>query len=71
MQYRALRGGARLGRALGRHNNVEEYDSRASMILDYLQVRTESGAFVSLTPDLKPIKFQSFYRHSGTRRKDS
>ena len=68
LQYRALRGGARLGRALGRHNNVEEYDSRASMILDYLQVRNEYGAFVWLTPDLK--LFQSFYRHSGTKRRD-
>jgi len=38
LQYRALRGGARLGRALGRHNNVAEYDAHASMILDYMQV---------------------------------
>jgi len=46
LQYRALRGGARLGRTLGRHNNVEEYDPRASMILDYLQVRNEYGGFI-------------------------
>jgi glucoamylase len=32
-QYRALRGGARLGRAIGRNNDVEEYDTHASMLL--------------------------------------
>ncbi|KAI9451528.1 Six-hairpin glycosidase-like protein [Russula earlei] len=38
LQYRALRGGARLGRAIGRGRDVVgEYDSQASMILDYLQ----------------------------------
>ncbi|KAI9437564.1 Six-hairpin glycosidase-like protein, partial [Lactarius indigo] len=37
LQYRALRGGARLGRAIGRDNNLIEYDARASMILDYMQ----------------------------------
>ncbi|KAI0301059.1 Six-hairpin glycosidase-like protein [Multifurca ochricompacta] len=38
LQYRALRGGARLGRAIGRGLDVvDEYDSRASLILDYLQ----------------------------------
>jgi len=38
LQYRALRGGARLGRAIGRgHDVVDEYDSQASMILDYMQ----------------------------------
>jgi glucoamylase len=46
LQYRALRGGARLGRTLGRHNNVEEYDSHASMILDYMQVSNEYGLLV-------------------------
>ncbi|KAI0250155.1 Six-hairpin glycosidase-like protein [Lactifluus subvellereus] len=37
LQYRALRGGARLGRAIGRNNDVEEYDAHASMLLDYMQ----------------------------------
>ncbi|KAI0060541.1 Six-hairpin glycosidase [Artomyces pyxidatus] len=37
LQYRALRAGARLGRKIGRHANVAGYDSRASMILDYMQ----------------------------------
>ena len=39
MQYRALRGGARLGRAIGRENNVIEYDAHATMLLEYMQVR--------------------------------
>ncbi|KAF8473009.1 Six-hairpin glycosidase-like protein [Russula ochroleuca] len=37
LQYRALRGGARLGRAIGRDNNVAEYDAHAAMVLDYMQ----------------------------------
>ncbi|KAN0138299.1 glycoside hydrolase family 15 protein [Lactarius tabidus] len=37
LQYRALRGGARLGRAIGRDIDVIEYDSRATMILKYMQ----------------------------------
>ena len=40
MQYRALRGGARLGRAIGRDVDVIEYDARATMILEYMQVGT-------------------------------
>src|SRR6267142_4708889 len=43
LQYRALRGGARLGHTLGRQNNVEEYEAHASMILDYMQVSCEYG----------------------------
>jgi glucoamylase len=41
LQYRALRGGARLGRAFGRgsENGLEEYDRQAAMVLDYMQVR--------------------------------
>ena len=38
LQYRALRGGARLGRAIGRENNVIEYDAHATMLLEYIQV---------------------------------
>ena len=38
LQYRALRGGARLGRAIGREIDVIEYDAHATMILEYLQV---------------------------------
>lgn len=41
LQYRALRGGARLARAIGRDNNVQGYDSHAAMILDYMQVSEE------------------------------
>ncbi|KAI0267065.1 Six-hairpin glycosidase-like protein [Gloeopeniophorella convolvens] len=37
LQYRALRGGARLGRAIGRELNVVEYDAHATMVLDYMQ----------------------------------
>ncbi|KAI0062578.1 Six-hairpin glycosidase [Artomyces pyxidatus] len=37
LQYRALRAGARLGRRIGRPENVVEYDSKASMVLDYMQ----------------------------------
>ncbi|KAI0267066.1 Six-hairpin glycosidase-like protein [Gloeopeniophorella convolvens] len=37
LQYRALRGGARLGRKIGRELNVVEYDAHASMVLDYMQ----------------------------------
>ncbi|KAI9453791.1 Six-hairpin glycosidase-like protein [Lactarius psammicola] len=39
LQYRALRGGARLGRAIGRDSgaNVVEYDAHATMILEYMQ----------------------------------
>lgn len=42
LQYRALRGGARLGRAVGRanDNDVAEYDRQAALVLDYMQVRT-------------------------------
>ena len=45
MQYRALRGGARLGRAIGRgsENGVDEYDRQAAMVLDYMQVRIWEG----------------------------
>jgi glucoamylase len=41
LQYRALRGGARLGRAIGRssENGLHEYDRQAAMVLDYMQVR--------------------------------
>ncbi|KAI9431007.1 Six-hairpin glycosidase-like protein [Lactarius psammicola] len=37
LQYRALRGGARLGRAIGRDDNSIEYDAHAAMILEYIQ----------------------------------
>ncbi|KAI9437567.1 Six-hairpin glycosidase-like protein [Lactarius indigo] len=37
LQYRALRAGARLGRAVGRGMDVVEYDAHAAMILDYMQ----------------------------------
>ncbi|KAI9454335.1 Six-hairpin glycosidase-like protein [Lactarius psammicola] len=37
LQYRALRGGARLGRAIGRDDNLIEYDAHAAMILEYMQ----------------------------------
>ena len=54
-----------MGRALGRHNNVEEYDSRASMVLDYLQVRDEIRNFVWPVPDFNtndiPIVLQTFW----------
>jgi glucoamylase len=43
LQYRALRGGARLGRAVGRaaDSDVAEYDRQAAMVLDYMQVSNE------------------------------
>jgi glucoamylase len=45
LQYRALRGGARLGRAIGRDNDVIEYDAHAAMILEYIQVGTRLRSF--------------------------
>jgi glucoamylase len=50
LQYRALRGGARLGRVIGRGNNVEEYDAQAAMILEYMQVRSKLGLCVWFLP---------------------
>jgi glucoamylase len=41
LQYRALRGGARLGRAIGHSNDVAEYDAHATMLLEYMQVSSE------------------------------
>jgi glucoamylase len=44
LQYRALRGGARLGRAIGRGLDVvDEYDRQASLILDYMQASLSYG----------------------------
>ena len=41
LQYRALRGGARLARAVGREieNGADDYDRKAALVLDYMQVR--------------------------------
>jgi len=50
LQYRALRGGARLGRAIGRGLDVvNEYDSQASLILDYMQASPDIRKTVQLT----------------------
>jgi hypothetical protein len=43
LQYRALRTGARLGRNIGRDDSAFEYEGRASMLLDYLQVSDHKG----------------------------
>jgi hypothetical protein len=45
LQYRALRGGARLGRAIGRgsENGVDEYDRQAALVLNYVQVSIWEG----------------------------
>ncbi len=46
MQYRALKGGARLERAINRGLDVVgEYDSRAQLILDYMQASPTCGLF--------------------------
>jgi glucoamylase len=46
LQYRALRGGARLARTIGRGMDVvDEYDNRASLILDYMQASLSWNAF--------------------------
>ena len=37
LQYRALRAGARLGRTIGRDDSAVEYETHASMILNYFQ----------------------------------
>ena len=38
LQYRALRGGARLARQIGRGlDSADEYDHQASLVLDYMQ----------------------------------
>jgi hypothetical protein len=48
LQYRALRGGARLGRAIGRGLDVaDEYDHQASLILDYMQASPSWGILPS------------------------
>lgn len=45
LQYRALRGGARLGRAIGRGlGAVDEYDRQASLVLDYMQASPSCSA---------------------------
>ncbi|KAH9957842.1 Six-hairpin glycosidase-like protein [Lactifluus volemus] len=51
LQYRALRGGARLARAIHRGLDVvEEYETRASLILDYMQTFwNEHEGFMSET----------------------
>jgi glucoamylase len=46
LQYRALRGGARLAREIHRGLDVvEEYETRASLILDYMQVSLVPNRF--------------------------
>jgi glucoamylase len=50
LQYRALRGGARLARQIGRGIDVaDEYDHQASLVLDYMQVSPNWGPIVSPT----------------------
>jgi hypothetical protein len=42
MQYRALRNGARLGRTIDRGVHiVDEYESQASIIFDYMQASSD------------------------------
>jgi hypothetical protein len=41
--YRALRGSSRLGGALGRHSNAEEYDPHAAMIPIICRWATNTG----------------------------
>ncbi|KAI9455238.1 Six-hairpin glycosidase-like protein, partial [Lactarius psammicola] len=48
LQHRALRAGARLGRSIGRGDSAYEYESRASVILDYTFWNEEEG-FMSET----------------------
>ncbi|KAH9055429.1 hypothetical protein EDB87DRAFT_1313417 [Lactarius vividus] len=49
LQYRALRGGARLGCAVGRGMDAVEYDTRAqSWILDYMQRCRRGRALVAV-----------------------
>lgn len=43
LQYRALKAGARLSRSIRRDSSALEYESHASMILDYLQVSHYHG----------------------------
>jgi hypothetical protein len=40
MQYRALKHGAYVGRKIGRGEDSSDFESRASLILDYLQARS-------------------------------
>lgn len=48
LQYRALRGGARLGRAIGRGLDVVDgYDHQASLVLDYMQASLNWGILPS------------------------
>ncbi|KAH9963444.1 Six-hairpin glycosidase-like protein [Lactifluus volemus] len=62
LQYRALRGGARLGRNIDRDNDVVEYDAHASMILDYMQTFwNEKEGFMSETTITDVKKGRSGY----------
>jgi hypothetical protein len=63
LQYRALRGGARLGRAIGRGLDVvDEYDHQASLVLDYMQASPNwgippSGCQIVVPTDLWAVDF--------------
>ncbi len=65
MQHRALRAGARLGRSIGRGDSAPEYESRASVILDYLQESHDVPRLLTYHLDILT------HRHSGTKRRDS
>jgi hypothetical protein len=45
VQYRALKHGAYIGRKIGRGEDVSDFETRASLILDYLQERFASVYF--------------------------
>jgi hypothetical protein len=64
LQYRALLTGAHLGRKIGRAESAFNFESRAKVILAYLQERYP----FRLDPLTETVYL---YRHSGTRRKAS
>lgn len=45
LQYRALKHGAYVGRKIGRGEDSPDFESRASLILDYLQASSHLNFF--------------------------
>ena len=45
LQYRALKHGAYVGRKIGRGEDSPDFESRASLILDYLQASSHLSFF--------------------------
>ncbi len=62
-QYRALKHGAYVGRKIGRGEDASDFESRASLILDYLQERYRLSIFLVTRTEASQL-----CRHFGTTR---